>query len=65
MLETPLVTALERDSDFLVRILRTVHDDPYLEIERLDTTPGSKIGDNYMSSISRIQLFGYAGKDSK
>ncbi|XP_075228386.1 uncharacterized protein LOC142328467 isoform X3 [Lycorma delicatula] len=63
MLETPLVTALERDSDFLARILRTVQNDPYLEIERLDTTPGSKIGDNYMSSISRIQLFGYAGKE--
>ncbi|RZF32681.1 hypothetical protein LSTR_LSTR004109 [Laodelphax striatellus] len=61
MIETPLVSALERDAEFLARLLRAAEGDPHLRVDRLHATPAARAGPNYMASITRMHLFGRRG----
>ncbi|XP_039287775.1 uncharacterized protein LOC111045664 [Nilaparvata lugens] len=61
MIETPLVSALERDGEFLARLLRAAEDDPRLRVDRLHATPAARATPNLMSSITRMHLFGRRG----
>lgn len=58
MLEEPLITCLERDQDFLQGLLRKSEDDPEIEVMKVEAVPGCNVGDNYMSSVTRVTITG-------
>lgn len=58
MLQDPILVGLENDHHFLESVLRAAEGDVDLDVISAEATPCCKVGDNYMSSMTRVTVIG-------
>ena len=60
MISAPLISALEKDEDFLHRVMRSAENDPNLRLECVELNRNCDGNNTSKNSTTRIYLRGYS-----